>query len=676
MKFARRARGFAVVATSVVALLVAGAGSAAAAPAPSPVANTTDVLGPESARAAQLPLAGRPKPGRAGFLGVMTEVDAGGGKLVVASVAPDSPAQKAGLRGRDVIERVDGQPVGTVEAFRHVVQLKPPGRDVVVSVLRGGAAMELKATLASVASAGRPTTRPAEGVSLGVRTGETRPQGGERVSAIDPESPAAAAGLRIGDFIVKVNDTVIDASTRLVDALAGRKPDEVVSVSVLRDGKPVELKARLAQADAARRAATTTTANGAARGRAGFGFGSRGPGVFKKDVLRVAVVGVEFADVKHNPKVTTQDWDRAFFSRNAYLEQSPTGQPVYGSVNDYYQEVSAGAMRVEGKVFDRVELSKKRLDYYTPPTRGGGGDGAGPASRPAGGGRGGRGAGRGGRGGAAVYDTEFLNDVIDKLTDREGANVLNGYDGLVVLYAGGRPVRGNGNVYWPHTSGMVYRNQRLMYFIAEEGGQRMTNISLFCHETGHILGLPDLYVQRNPGEPPSADAVGLGNWCLMSVQVSNGRPQHMSAWSKERLGWIKPTVIDPSVRQRLVLGPIENAPRECFKIPLRPDGSEYLLLENRQKIGFDASVPAEGLLVWRVTNGRPVLVEAHGLTGPRAPTMNVQNIPYPTPRNSEYTPYSKPSSAIESDDAQPVYITDIRRLPDSKVAFSVGYAFD
>jgi hypothetical protein len=215
-----------------------------------------------------------------------------------------------------------------------------------------------------------------------------------------------------------------------------------------------------------------------------------------------------------------------------------------------------------------------------------------------------------------------------------------------------------------------------MYSIAEEGGMRMTNISLFCHEMGHMLGLPDLYIQREPGSPPNLDAVGLGNWCLMSIQISNGRPQHMSAWSKERLGWIKPAIIDPTLRQHLVLAPIENSSRECFKIPLRTDGSEYLPLENRQRIGFDQSVPGNGLLIWHIVNNRPILVEAHGLTGPRAPIFNVQNIPYPTPRIDEYTPYSKPSSSTDSDDATPVYITNIHRLDEGRIAFDVGYAFN
>ena len=42
--------------------------------------------------------------------------------------------------------------------------------------------------------------------------------------------------------------------------------------------------------------------------------------------------------------------------------------------------------------------------------------------------------------------------------------------------------------------------------------------------------------------------------------------------------------------------------------PPKPDGSEYLLLENRQKKGFDASLPGEGLLIWRVFANRPLPV--------------------------------------------------------------------
>lgn len=67
-----------------------------------------------------------------------------------------------------------------------------------------------------------------------------------------------------------------------------------------------------------------------------------------------------------------------------------------------------------------------------------------------------------------------------------------------------------------------------------------------------MLALPDLYARpENPGSE------GLGNWCLMSQQIANGRPQHMGAWCKQQLGWLKPTVIDPSVKQKLILSPVK-----------------------------------------------------------------------------------------------------------------------
>ncbi len=72
---------------------------------------------------------------------------------------------------------------------------------------------------------------------------------------------------------------------------------------------------------------------------------------------------------------------------------------------------------------------------------------------------------------------------------------------------------------------------RISYFICPEGGETMTSISVFCHEFGHMLGLPDLHARpENPGSE------GVGVWCLMAAELQKGRPQHMSAWCKEKLG--------------------------------------------------------------------------------------------------------------------------------------------
>ena len=198
----------------------------------------------------------------------------------------------------------------------------------------------------------------------------------------------------------------------------------------------------------------------------------------------------------------------------------------------------------------------------------------------------------------------------------------------------------------------------------------MNDISVFCHEFGHMLGLPDLYAR--PEQPGSE---GVWQWCAMSNQIGGGRPQHFCAWSKEKLGWVRPTVIDPSIKQKLILAPIEDSPRECFKILLRPDGSEYLLLENRRKKGFDQSLPAEGLLLWRVVQNRPFLVESHGVEGPSGPRTFLAEVPYPSPANDAFTPFTTPSSRPQLGGGASVHLTNIRRLPDGRVAFQVGYEY-
>jgi immune inhibitor A len=149
--------------------------------------------------------------------------------------------------------------------------------------------------------------------------------------------------------------------------------------------------------------------------------------------------------------------------------------------------------------------------------------------------------------------------------------------------------------------------------------------------------------------------------------------QHPGVWCKEQLGWLTPTVIAPNVKQRLVLSPVEGSTKECFKVLARPDGSEYFLLEVRKKTGYDADLPGEGLLIWRVVRGRPMLEESHGVEGPLGPRSFLREVPFPSAANRAFTPFTTPASKPQLGGGMPVYITDIERLPDGRVAFSIGY---
>ncbi len=266
---------------------------------------------------------------------------------------------------------------------------------------------------------------------------------------------------------------------------------------------------------------------------------------------------------------------------------------------------------------------------------------------------------------------ELLTEALDKLLARDGSDALKDYDGIFFLYAGSRVTTRRGGLYWPHRASLSHKSKRWAYFICPEGGTTMASISVIAHEFGHMLGLPDLYARPEvPGEE------GLGVWCTMSVgHGQDGKPLHFSAWCKERMGWLNPAVIDPRTKQKLILAPVKGSSGACYKVLLRADGTEYLLLENRRKFGFDHDLPAEGLLIWRVVDGRPVLEESHGILGPAGPTSHLGAVPYPSRSNTAFTPYTTPSSKPRKDGGLPVYITNIRKLPDGRITFHIGYEY-
>jgi hypothetical protein len=70
---------------------------------------------------------------------------------------------------------------------------------------------------------------------------------GVRFSDVQPGSPAAKAGLKGGDVLVKFGDKTIMNLYDFTDALRSSKVGDVVAVTVLRDGKPLEATVTLAQ---------------------------------------------------------------------------------------------------------------------------------------------------------------------------------------------------------------------------------------------------------------------------------------------------------------------------------------------------------------------------------------------------------------------------------------------
>lgn len=565
--------------------------------------------------------AGKSAPHQIGsvpFLGASLKDDLNG-KLCVEEVLPGSPASNGGLTAGDEILEANGRRFKDKMEFREWLHSCASGDQLRLTVLSAGQRVSKVATLDSLS---HPLKASNERVYVGLTYGEPDDRGAV-VESVSKDSPAAKAGLVKGDILVSFDGLPVTTTTTLTDLLTEKRPGETLDLAVLRGEEPISLSVKLG-----------LSANGLVP------LSLVLPSIWRRDQYRLAVIGVEFSDTKMNPIIKRDAWDEAFFSNGTYRDKkSVTGQQVHGSLADFYRENSCGKLNVSGKVFSPVAVSKTRAEWSS-----------------------------------ATRDTEqsaFYNEVLDRLQEREGAEVLKEYDGLMFIYAGERYPKINRNtLFWPHRANFMRAGRRWSYFICPEGGQNMVSISVFCHEFGHMLGLPDLYARpENPGSE------GLGVWCLMSNERGAGKPQHLSAWCKEQLGWIKPAVLDPKVPQKLLLGPVEGSPDEVYKVLLRPDGAEYLLLENRRRKGFDESLPAEGLLIWHVVGRKPILEESHGIEGPSGPRIFLGSVPYPSRSNHSFTPFTTPSSRPLLGGGYPVHLTNIRQLPDGRIAFLIGYEY-
>ncbi|MEI7729922.1 MAG: M6 family metalloprotease domain-containing protein [Verrucomicrobiota bacterium] len=571
--------------------------------------------------AVQSPASATVTVNQSGYLGVEVE-SLRNGSLRVTMVEPASPAAVGGIQAGDLLLALNGEALKTREGLHEQLQSLETGKPVRLRLARASAQLEVPVTPGLLS---QPLKVAGERGLLGLSVGEPTDGAGLPITRVTTGLPADKAGIRHGDVLLKIGDTPLFTPSDLTVLLTEHSPGETVTVTYRSKEKVAKQALTLVPDPNAEDTSYIRSTHN----------------LWKQPVFRVAVVPVEYLDVKHNPRIITNEWAQAFFSRGVYHDKTnATGQTVYGSLADYYAEQSGGTLRVSGSVFDWVELPKKRADYA-------------PS-------------------GSNVSHSVFFTNALNLLMARVGRETLTNFDGFVFVFAGDRfPGASRNSLYWPHKSNLNWQGRRWPIVICPEGGARMNNISVFCHEFGHVLGLPDLYARpENPGSE------GLGRWCAMSHQSPGGQPQHFSAWCKEQLGWLKPAVLDPTVKQKLLLGPVEGSTRECYKILVRRDGSEYFLLENRRKTGFDQSLPAEGLLIWRVVRNHPILEESHGVEGPLGPRVYLRSVPYPSEANHAFTPFTIPSSRSLLGGGLPVHLTGIRRLSDGRIAFQIGYEYE
>src|SRR6202158_5555000 len=173
--------------------------------------------------------------------------------VVIEGVEPGSTAEKAGLRGGDVITAVNGAPVKAGNDLVNPIAQAPIGSKVKLSYVRDRSQKETTAvvedrTRVFPTQAGRVGDQSGEGApaEFGLRVDSLTPERASRVGMegqkgvlvvdVDPASFADDLGFNRGDVITEINRETINSVDDYKKAVGKLKPGENVVFKVLQRG--------------------------------------------------------------------------------------------------------------------------------------------------------------------------------------------------------------------------------------------------------------------------------------------------------------------------------------------------------------------------------------------------------------------------------------------------------
>lgn len=349
---------------------------------------------------------------------------------------------------------------------------------------------------------------------------------------------------------------------------------------------------------------------------------------------RVVVLLVDFPDKPGTQ--TLQHYKDLLFSSGTFAS---------GSMRDYYAEASYNKLTVTGEVFGWFRAPNPKTFY----TNGNNGFGSYPRNAQ-----------------KLVEDVLTLADPTVNFApfDNDGDSVI---EAIVIIAAGsGAEVTGNNDDIWSHKWGITPKTvdgvKVTEYFMAPEDGR----VGVMAHELGHLLlGMPDLY-------DIDYSSRGTGRWDLMAGgSWNNGgdTPAHPVAWVKAKIGWANVNTV-LNAEQNITLQPY-NSSDQIYKLPVgAADSKQYFLLSNRRKLGFDAHLPGEGLIIEHIdenqsnnTDENHYLVDIEQCDGKRDLNKNANSgdvtDAYPAGGQDAFTASSTPNSKAYDGSDSKVEVTAI-----------------
>lgn len=304
-----------------------------------------------------------------------------------------------------------------------------------------------------------------------------------------------------------------------------------------------------------------------------------------QNVPKGLVILVDLADRTHTKGASAQTYFSEMMNKEGFEADGATG-----SVRDYFAASSHNAYKPQFEVVGPFKVSRKTAEY----------------------------AGRNGWDYAYQMVNEacslaYASGVSFADYDLDGDKVV---DYVYVIYAGYSAAQHASNAIWPHSATLsmfdVPRNERTyggytinLYACGSEldgtTGHTMAGIGTFCHEFGHVIGMPDYYDTED-----SKNDETLGRWNIMDYGCYNNdrrTPPLYSAYDRFYMGWMKPEIMNAHEDVTLASLAASNTARVVTAngaMPTATTTTNMWFFENRQQQGWDAYLPGHGLLVTKV----------------------------------------------------------------------------
>jgi len=303
------------------------------------------------------------------------------------------------------------------------------------------------------------------------------------------------------------------------------------------------------------------------------------------------VILVNFADVKFTR--ANADFTN-MLNQTGYTASGAIGYT--GSVKDFYTENSMGKFIPQFDVYGPVTLSQN-MAYY------GGNDASGNDLRPR---------------EMVLEACNLANSAYSALNfknyDNDGDLIV---DNVAIFYAGYAESSGApANTVWPHqwsVSGIsgikkfdlvTVNSYSCSSELKDNSGTSMEGIGTFCHEFGHVLGLPDLYDTDGADHGQFFDSNKFNLMSSGNYNNNSNTPPYLSTFEREIIGWTSSVKLsgDTTITGLAHMGTSNKA----YYIHTNPQpaagayDTEWFYLENRQQTGWDSYIPGHGLVITHV----------------------------------------------------------------------------